>query len=87
MIGGSDSQQRALASLWRLSLGNQNREQAAPIWREMAAMTERRSSVAVSRGSDDHVYACGGYNDHVSVKSVERYDVSLNQWRPVAREL
>ena len=50
-------------------------------------MTTRRDELATVIGPDNKIYAIGGYGGSANascLSSVERYDVSLNKWEPVA---
>ena len=33
---------------------------------------------------DNHIYAAGGYNGHIRLKSAERYDISVDRWEEIA---
>jgi kelch-like protein 12 len=70
-IGGCEGM-KALNTVNRLCLQEK-------MWNSMIPMEENRSSVAVTV-YNDFIYACGGYNDVCSVKTVERFDTNLNIW-------
>jgi hypothetical protein len=36
-------------------------------------------------GSDQHIYAVGGYDSTYQLSSVERYDIETNQWEEISR--
>uniref|UniRef100_A0A3B3ZIB2 BACK domain-containing protein n=1 Tax=Periophthalmus magnuspinnatus TaxID=409849 RepID=A0A3B3ZIB2_9GOBI len=52
-------------------------------WSLIAPMTTRRSGVAVI-AYGDYIYAVGGFDGNVRLRSVEAYSPHRNSWRPVA---
>lgn len=71
MCGGSDG--RILRELEYLDLSTNQ-------WKVLESMRSRREEHGLAIGPDKRIYAVGGFNGKVCLKSVERYDPLKNQW-------
>lgn len=52
------------------------------IWSPMKSMKSHRARFDAAQ-IDDHIYACGGSNGQIELKTAECYEPALDKWLPL----